>query len=73
MKYDEFWNLLVTSDVLRAQAQRLHEQSERLQALALRMAGVEHVAREPGFACWTAKGVDGYFNTPQEAAKAVLK
>lgn len=59
---------------LRTYANQLRRKADRVEADALRRAGVEYVDREPGFPCWTVKGGTGrYYNTEREAVEAAAK
>jgi hypothetical protein len=65
---DYYWAVERIAHDLEQQAKNLAGTAEGLRNRCLRDLGVEHVSREPGFACWkdALGGIVGYFNTPHQ-------
>ncbi len=73
MTLQQFELMIETAHHLETEANSIRRRAETLEALALKLAGIQHVDRDPGFPCWKIAGQNGYFNTPYQAAQAGLK
>ncbi len=67
MTLDEYRRLAIIAHETRTAGRWLLAAADRLDSEAIRLAGVTHVDREPGFPCWQIEGVEKWFNSPEEA------
>ncbi len=54
------------------QGRRLMSDAAKYEEETIRLAGIEHVERDPGFPCWRHKDVEGWHEGPREALEAAL-
>jgi len=61
------------ADTARRRGKFLLLRADGLEEAACRRAGIVHVERDPGFPCWTAEGLAGYYDTPRQVVEAMEK
>ena len=73
MTLAEFDKRIAKACKLRCEGDRLRKEACNLEEETIRVAGVEHHSREPGFACWSAPEIPRYFNSPREVVEQIEK
>lgn len=70
MTLSEFDVMMAEVAAIEVEASDLHGIAVRLETYCYRMAGLDEIAREPGFAQWTIEGLAGFFDNPRQALQA---